>query len=277
MKIRDPSDLKDDRAIRDSLKRLPSSLYKYSGVGEQRLEWLRRLVVDSELYFERPGNFNDPLDCRIPPSFEATRDVVERHWKRVAKEQAEPQDRRTRRQAIKGLIRNSETQAGRRDMEESVFKSVNRNGIVCLSKDPTNMLMWSYYAEGHHGVALRIDTSLERLAAFKGQIIPIEVDYKNTLPEINFYHSTIKEFVTAVLGTKAKAWEHEKEWRLISVGNKGYLRAPSGLVNGIIFGIRTKADVETRIRSWAERRTSKIEFFRARHRHGSFELEIIPA
>ena len=277
MKVRDVSDLKDDRAIQESLQRLPNCLYRYWGVRGERLEWIRKLIVDSELYFEQPGNFNDPLDCRIPPSFTASRDVKQKYWNRVAMEHHQDTDRRTRRKIVAGLIRDSVTSNGRQKLEEGVFQSVNKNGIVCFSKDASSMLLWSYYAEGHRGIAIRFDTSLARLSTFREQVIPIEIRYENKLPETNFYHSTTNEFLTAILGTKAKAWEHEKEWRLLCVGHTGYLHSPLDLVNGIIFGIRIDAAVEAQIRTWVRTCASEIELLRVRHRRGSFELELVDA
>ena len=56
---------------------LPATTYKFSGLSGQRLEWIRALIVASKLYFARPSSFNDPLDCRVPPSFEATQLKIE--------------------------------------------------------------------------------------------------------------------------------------------------------------------------------------------------------
>lgn len=56
----------------ETLANLPAQLYKYSSLQEKRADWIEQLLVDGRLYFPRPAQFNDPLDCRIPPTFEAS-------------------------------------------------------------------------------------------------------------------------------------------------------------------------------------------------------------
>jgi hypothetical protein len=50
----------------------------------------RNLIVDSALFFARPSMFNDPLDCRIPPSFEADPADIERFWREKWARQGRP-------------------------------------------------------------------------------------------------------------------------------------------------------------------------------------------
>ena len=66
------------------LQRLPSRLYKFSGLDRDRLDWMRSLVVDSALYFASPSSFNDPLDCRVPPQFDADHSAKESYWRHSA-------------------------------------------------------------------------------------------------------------------------------------------------------------------------------------------------
>jgi hypothetical protein len=49
--------LSADSSVDALLKRIPSSLYRYSRLAGDRLEWIRRLVVDSEWYFPAPSLF----------------------------------------------------------------------------------------------------------------------------------------------------------------------------------------------------------------------------
>ena len=72
MPVRNPSDLASDPTLKEVIKRLPPYLHKFSGISGERLEWMRKLIVDSLLYFPQPSSFNDPLDCKIPPRFDAS-------------------------------------------------------------------------------------------------------------------------------------------------------------------------------------------------------------
>jgi hypothetical protein len=60
----------------------PSHLFKYVSVeGDDRAKWARQLIVESELFFARPGLFNDPLDCKTPPSFDGEEADIKRYWR----------------------------------------------------------------------------------------------------------------------------------------------------------------------------------------------------
>jgi hypothetical protein len=132
------------------LKRIPSSLYRYSGLGGERLEWTRRLVLESELYFAAPSLFNDPLDFKIPTSFEAPGDVIEQHWRDLAEKSFASTPAEEKEARIQELIRDSGTSDGNR-LEKKLVGVLANNGTACFATDPTNMLMWSYYADGHKG------------------------------------------------------------------------------------------------------------------------------
>ena len=70
-------DFATDQRVRSLGERLPYTLYKYLRVDdEQRLEWLRRLLVDGELYFASSAELNDPFECAIAPSFAASEDQI---------------------------------------------------------------------------------------------------------------------------------------------------------------------------------------------------------
>ena len=71
-----------DRLVRD----IPTCLYRYMNLAGERLEWARKLIVDSTLFFAPPSFFNDPLDCRIPPSFDGSAFELESYWRRSAQE-----------------------------------------------------------------------------------------------------------------------------------------------------------------------------------------------
>ena len=93
-------DIATDQRLQSVGERLPDTFYKYMRVDdEQRLEWLRRLLVDGELYFASSAELNDPFECAIAPSFAASeaqileyaRDRVERQGRDPAGSEAEVQ------------------------------------------------------------------------------------------------------------------------------------------------------------------------------------------
>lgn len=202
--------LSADSTVDALLKRIPSSLYRYSGLGGERLEWMRRLVVESELYFAAPSLFNDPLDFKIPTSFDAPGDVVEKHWRDLAEKSFASMPPEEKEAKIQGLVRDSGTSEGRKRLEQKLLSVLANNGTACFATDPTNMLMWSYYADSHRGAAVRFGMDLDRIlalgTAFKEQgtdLFPVEVEYKEEFPNCNYYTADKHERIKVVLGTKS--------------------------------------------------------------------------
>ena len=161
---------------------------------------------------------------------------------------------------IQQLVMQSRTAAGQKQLTELQFQSIDRHGILCLSTEPNSMVMWSYYAEGHKGIVVRFNTSVEQLALWRRQFLPVEVKYATEFPHIPYYDTETQTMIAQVVGTKAKEWEHEKEWRIVLVGTTGYVHVPETMISGIIFGLRTDVEVRGRITEWARRRRPQLNF-----------------
>ncbi len=281
MRFLRPADLRDDPGLDEWARRIPPVLYKYSPVSGQRLEWIKSLLLDSILYFPAPSSFNDPLDCRVPPTFDASALTIAAHWKRVVRAGLVGKlSRQEERRKIKELILESRTAEGQASLAERLFQSLARNGTACLTRDPTNMLMWSYYAEGHSGVAIRFNTApdnLIKLGRLGEQWLPVEVNYCTEFPAINYYRCKTLDLMRMVLGTKASAWAHEQEWRLVLVGRCGPIKLPPSIIDGVVFGMRLDRGIETEIRQRIALNERRIELLRVVHKPNSFELEVVPA
>ena len=266
-----------NQSITEQLKRMPEALYKYSGLSGPRLGWMRDLIVESKLYFAKPNSFNDPLDCQIPPSYDASALVIEQYWRRFVKQKYPHDKLRHHGETIRRIIRDSKTSSGQARLTTRFFESLDQNGIACFAKDATNMLLWSYYAEGHSGIAVRFRFTQENLSEMRRLFIPLEVQYQTHFPNINYYIDTKEELLRTVLGTKATVWAHEQEWRLVLVGDQGLLPLPLKMIDGVIMGMRIDPDDERNLREWIEKRESKIELLRVSNRPRTFELKLVPA
>jgi hypothetical protein len=198
----------------------------------------------------------------------------------VAKRNYPDQPLRACKTIIRRLVKESNTPDGRARLTEQFFKSVNSNGMVCFSADPSSTLMWSYYAEGHTGIAIRFNMALRNLAAFGnavGRVLPIEVHYQREFPTVNYYKSKTSELLFTVLGTKSLAWKHEQEWRLVLPVTCGPVRIPPPMVDGIILGMRIDPEAEAAVREWVARRSPAVELLRVVNCPNSFDLQLVPA
>ena len=105
-------------------------------------------------------------------------------------------------------------------MEENHMENLrNRTWICCLSKMHDQLLMWAYY-NSHKGVCigLNMDAVLKCCQyKFFGLMAPqhaYEVNYREIINKPDYFKDHPSCF--DLLLTKAKAWEHEQEMRLIT-------------------------------------------------------------
>ncbi len=107
--------------------------------------------------------------------------------------------------------------------------------VLSLSETERNMLMWSYYAEGHSGFVVGVDVADSRA-------IVEPVTYVDDLQ----LDTTDGDIARQVLTKKLRLWEHEKEHRVLIRGD----HFVSVDVKQLIFGLEsdgTKKDLLTKI------------------------------
>ena len=164
-------------------------LYKYLDV-DGGLKMLR----NSNLQFTNATRLNDPFDCH-PALFDFTNaPEYPNNWP--------PKDFRI----AKGKLDTKNLR--------------NRAWICSLSKIHDSLPMWSYYCSNHKGVCIGLD--MEKVSTYLSKIqcgiyighTEMEVQYRDVIDKPSFFGGTKNAF-RYQLSTKAKAWEHEQEVRLI--------------------------------------------------------------
>jgi hypothetical protein len=212
--------------------------------------------------------------CPVHRGFEADPADIEKFWREKWARQGRPARSQ---EELDALIAKSATEGGRQELTKVYYDLLDTYGIACFNSRPDNFLLWSYYAASHSGVAVRFDTGDEFLKQIPQPYLPLKVNYAKDFPRVSLYDSDRLRFVQHTLGTKAEAWQHEEEWRLIAIGRSGITRMPTGMIDGVVLGLRTPSQVESEIRGWIAKAGRKIELMRVRHRANSFALEVVPA
>jgi len=94
-------------------------------------------------------------------------------------------------------------------------------GILCLSKNPENILMWSHYANSHSGVLVEFDEENEffnqldinsdnkDIDEFYGKAMP--VNYRRSRPTFEFFDKSWPDMFL----TKSIDWSYEEEHRML--------------------------------------------------------------
>lgn len=161
-------------------------------------------------------------------------------------------------------------------------------GIECFTESPTDVLMWSYYANKHSGICVEYDFS--RLFSSLSDAYLFPVIYSENRPLLNLMdlydpktqaivqEGLRKEFPNIVRSfiTKSSEWEREKEWRIISlsINNDCPNRtAKLPIISKIITGLNIKEEDYQKIKEIATRKGIPMQ--RAQLNNERYRIELV--
>lgn len=200
---------------------------------------------------------------------------LEAYWTAELKSRRPPLSRSEMKFRVKTFILEARTEAGQRHVAKLHLDSIQKTGVFCVCGNATSTLMWSFYGNGHSGVAVRFNLKEAALPALKPLML-WRVRYRSDFPDVKYYLSDAVDYFEATLATKSLDWAHEKEWRFARPNRVGVVTLPLDVIDGVVFGLRTSERVRSTIRGWARRRAAPIEFLEVVHKPRSFELAIQP-
>ena len=175
-------------------------LYKYMTFNN-----LKR-VLDGTIRFTQPGAFNDPFEMvpelHVPESFGADKHIHPTFS--VLAPRRTPAVQELENDFVSDQCSDRNSRSIRTSLDHVI-------GILCLSQNPSSLLMWSYYAEGYAGAVVEFEQSHE---FFRGNFL---VEYRERRPkkDISYYLSSEEPIPIAELCVKPKVWEHEQEVRVV--------------------------------------------------------------
>lgn len=234
-------------------------LYKFRATRKSRLE---SIIRKHTLWFGSPLTWNDPFDGQIRAIVTPTDEEFATWLKYSAPDM--PAER------IAYLVHhNKENPDKWPAIRDQVLHDVMMvTGMCCFSRTWDSILQWSYYANGHDGVALGFHRDLD-LDLFGNAH---RVAYHKEYPVINYFTESYR-VIDAVLRVKSDAWRHEDEIRIWNnpPGLKNY--KPEAL-REIIFGARCAAKDAQVIQKWCRQSgLSHVEFYQATTAPDSFAIK----
>lgn len=229
-----------------------SLLYKYREFGENT----DRIILNSKLYFASHNSFNDPFDCNL--EFREITSYLDEEFENYCQEELE-----------KGVDKEKYLT----DLSEKLIKAKSEVGILCLSRNKKNILMWSHYAKNHEGLCFGFEDKL-----YNGNITYSKVSYpKRKKYELISFFNPQKGEIKRIFTTKSKFWKYEKEIRLLDLtGGKttGAKEFKKEYLKEILFGCKSD---ETNIRKVIQlcqlNEFKHVIFKKARIVLGKFELD----
>lgn len=243
-------------------------LYKYHpcpGDDSERMEWVRQILIDHQLFFANRQLFNDPFDCVVPRLSEISGTILKRYVEEFVDRKFSDVGEDKKVEMIKNLMSVSALKKIRQGLQDEV----DRAGIVCFSEVRDDILMWAHYADKHKGLCFEFDGSSN--CRFFGEAQP--VDYEDYTP-IPLHENRICQMRRIIL-TKSKHWLYEKEYRIIHPEKAcKKLDYPVELLTGIIFGCNMLDKVRETVKQWVEKGNCRVAFFEARPKITEFGLDI---
>jgi hypothetical protein len=244
--------------------------YKYRTLDERSLA----ILTKKEIYFSGPKGLNDPCDCQLN-IFDALQEAIN-----IARKQFDHN-------SVKKLNKLVSTPNLCKQIETDVVSS----GVFSLARRNDNMLMWTHYADNHHGFCIGFDFG-DRIIRYNQPNLIVgssSVKYFRDNPYIKFFRDFFKrsrgrsyqdfwqEAITIGLLSKSAVWKYEDEFRIIRK-NAGLISFSCEEVREIIFGLRLDKAGESKIRSTLSGGTyTHVKFKRLVQRGAGFKFQVVDA
>jgi hypothetical protein len=247
----------------------PTHLYKYLP-SSRAMDVLANLRIR----FSQVSVMNDALEFK--PIIRAVADrehlerVIEERFRLLYPGRLEQIEQMLPREKAEQLIKESISKTA--DLAEAnlhksiaiIYEVNDKNfGILSLSEDPTNLLMWAHYAQGGQGFLIEFDSTHSWFWAKTGENDDLRhlrrVSYAPSRTEVYLLELTGQDY----LYTKGREWEYEKEWRIIRNFNDAVSKVgpddqgkdvllfaiPPDCLRGIVIGYRAKLESVERLQN----------------------------
>lgn len=134
-------------------------------------------------------------------------------------------------------------------------------GALCLTEEPTNILMWPHYAQNHEGFVIEFDAHHEYFHGERSAQDEFHrirrVNYRRERPNLDF--NDMNGIILFLV--KSNDWSYENEWRLLKPLAEASKRIdtnpypidlfsfPRSIVKSIIFGVRASPETIEKAKS----------------------------
>jgi hypothetical protein len=250
------------------------NLYHYRNLNERLIQYLR----DRRMYFQSPLLFNDPFDfdlecLRIEDSgrtreqldaykgyllvqIHRTQKARDRMANRIRDRAGDPHDEQLplpvpaieiayrEHSFFAEELRNLESDPSDASIKLGSswarlrLKLATNLGVLCFSECPTQILMWSHYANSHKGVCLEFDSKQLPIKGWKKYSYH-RVKYV-TQRTIDVISTGYTEATLQLLTCKSTDWAYEQERRLVTIKGPGFQDTRISAITAITLGAKIR-------------------------------------
>ena len=201
------------------MRTVPTRLYKYFGLADTgpgydaKTDFSRKAVEERQLFLAPINKFNDPLEFRFRTA--TLEDTDPMQWVKALEKLSDVNlEWSDRDHGIRARVATTNPKA----FEERVARAPSvlrawlevRCGVLCMTEDAANLLMWAHYAACHRGFCLEFSTSFD---PFQGAVQPVQ--YQELMPVLDPFTYNPDTFVDSILLGKSTHWSYEREWRRV--------------------------------------------------------------
>ncbi|MGJ8678299.1 MAG: DUF2971 domain-containing protein [Akkermansiaceae bacterium] len=246
-------------------------------------EFTQAIIQSSELYYATPNTFNDPFDCNLKLN---AKDTTDAEWvKYIDNMMLKYPDQQVFFLKIKQQKAWNQLDALGERITNKIYGD---SSVLCLSKCPDSIPMFSYYGDDHYGIAIElkfndfnipcgISCGMSIDSLYKSKIVFHDVEYRSTVPELN-YHKIYNspQLIKSLIFTKFECWKHEEEYRIFRRNiESGTVNFPQQILTRIIFGLRTGKEEIDLVKSWLSSYKHTVILSEIRSSSDDFSLDII--
>ncbi len=236
-------------------------LYKYRTLNSN----LDKILINDELWFSNPNDFNDPFDCQIVVDSNNSQQEIEQF---IIKNSLTPVSSIEATRLAKIMI--SKPQEWDKIVNETIQTQINASGVCCFGGNADNILLWSHYTDSHKGVCLKFDV----LADLDFFVFPMKVTYQPNYPIYNHLKNQT-QLVDSLIKTKSDVWTYEEEVRIVKLKPGLHKFKKTALVE-VIFGCKSNESEIKRIKDLANNNGySHLKFSKATLKIRQYGLDFV--
>lgn len=247
------------------------------------------------LYFSNPLKFNDPFDSKFEVIYKGTKedwfDFLSRYGMDPIKIDGILNEYKRKR-----IIKIKENTLildphkliflkTAKQFHDLLEKNVYR--VCCFSKTNSNILLWSHYAESHHGICLCFKTDkieggqFLKLDSKQHPLCPVK--YKEQVPaKVNLLFEENNVLLIHFILTKYCDWKYEDEYRILLREDEfegGYTKKfRKDDLEGIIFGLNVEPEnieaIYEIIDTHYLQEDIKVNFYHTQKIQGKFAIKV---
>lgn len=253
-----------------------TSLFKYRSVTDFSLDALER----GQIWVSKPGAFNDPFDCSLDYNKVVSVDTINAFLNNLS---ADPNVSAEEIKEVRDSLLDVDGKVKKGVAENKMLvdafdtfqREVTEYGVLSLTENCENILMWSHYADNHKGFCLEFERGEDNdLGDYRKTK---QVTYSRHCPIIDVNkvvsNDNPKGEFLKMLFTKSEEWRYEQEWRICYSKGNSLMDYP-GPLKAIIFGHLTSENHKQAIK---ERLSSSpaVVYKQTERVSGEFRVSIV--